>query len=272
MGTPFAFFALSVVRTERIGRSLMRVTLGGPSLEDPAGGFRSGGRDQRFKIFLPRPGQDRAVVPVEAGEQWYARWREMDPEVRALMRSYTVAAQRPGEIDVDFAIHGLRGPAARWACATGPGDPVTVLGPTEPDNAGIDFRPPDGTDWVLLAGDESALPAIAAILEWLPGGTRAQAWIQVAHATDVRWLPSAADADITWLIRSGAPDELVTEIAAARLPGGRPYAWVAGEAATVRDLRRHLVRGRGFERRASTFTGYWRRGATEEDLLAEHPS
>jgi NADPH-dependent ferric siderophore reductase len=269
MGSPFAFFDLSVVRTERIGRSLMRVTFGGEGLSCCDGGFQGGGRDQRIKVFLPHPGQAEPVVPAEAGEEWYARWREMDPEVRGVMRTYTVAAQRPGELDVDFAIHGLRGPASRWACAAAPGDRVTVLGPVEADNAGVDFRPPTGTEWVLLAGDESALPAIAAILAWLPEGTVVRTWIEVAHSTDVRWLPSAAEADITWLIRGGAQGQLLQEIERAVLPPGMPYAWIAGEAGTIRDLRRHLVRARAFDRRAVNFTGYWRRGASEEDLLAE---
>jgi NADPH-dependent ferric siderophore reductase len=81
-----------------------------------------------------------------------------------------------------------------------------------------------------------------------------------------------ADAEITWLVRGGARS-LTRAVSEARLPDGEPYAWIAGEAAEVRELRRHLVGtgtdGRGFDRRRVTFTGYWRRGASEEDLLAE---
>jgi len=99
-----------------------------------------------------------------------------------------------------------------------------------------------------------------------------RAWIEIGHGEDVQDLPTRADAEITWLVRGAGPRP-VDAISGARLPDGRPYAWIAGEAAEVRTLRRHLVaagpEGRGFDRRRVTFTGYWRRGATEEDLLAE---
>ncbi|GAA4624272.1 siderophore-interacting protein [Actinoallomurus vinaceus] len=265
---PFRFFDLHVVRTRHLGPSMVRITFGG----EPLTGLTAGGRDQRFKLFLPHPHQDAPVVPADAGEEWFARWRETDPAVRAVMRSYTVREQRrdPDELDVDFALHGDGGPASRWAARAIPGDRVVVLGPTVPDNGGVDFRPPPGTDWVLLTGDETALPAVAGILAWLPVGTRARVWVEVPHAADVQDLPTAADTEVTWLVRDGAAPGLVLDaVRSAALPAGTPYAWIAGEAGGVRALRRHLVGERGLDRRAVVFTGYWRRGATEEDLLAE---
>ena len=263
---PFRFFDARVVRAERVGPTMVRITFGGEGL----GGFLSGGRDQRIKLFLPHSQQETPVVPRD--EDWYARWRAMDPDVRAVMRSYTVCAQRrdPEEFDVEFALHGDGGPASRWAVRARAGDRVTVFGPAVEDNSGIDFRPPPGIGWVLLTGDETALPAVAGILAWLPPGTRARVWIEVPHAEDLRPLPTDAEAEITWLVRDGEPTGLVLPaVRAAELPDGTPYAWVAGEAGTVRALRRHLVGERGFDRRAVTFTGYWRRGASEEDLLTE---
>jgi NADPH-dependent ferric siderophore reductase len=266
--TPFRFFDARVVRTRRLGPSIVRITFGGEALT----GFAAGGRDQRFKLFLPHPHQDSPVVPTEAGGDWFTRWRAMDPNVRAVMRSYTVREQRrdPGEVDVDFALHGDGGPASRWAARATAGDPVVLLGPVEPDNGGVDFRPPPGTDWVLLTGDETALPAVAGILAWLPAGTRARVWIEVPRAADVQDLPTRADADVTWLVRESASAvPTLDAVQAAVFPPGAPYAWIAGEAGGVRALRRHLVGERRLDRRAVTFTGYWRRGATEEDLLAE---
>ncbi|MGW7354456.1 siderophore-interacting protein [Streptomyces sp. NPDC054784] len=275
---PFDFFELHVVRARRVTPSMMRVTLGGPLR-----GLESGGRDQRLKLFLPRPGQDAPVVPVGAGTEWFTRWQAMDPAVRGVMRTYTLREQRrdPDELDVDFALHGIgspspdEGPAARWAADARPGDRITVLGPTAPDNAAVDFRPPPGTDWVLLSGDETALPAVAGILEWLPAGTPAHVWLEVPHAADVQPLPTAADAHVTWLVRDEAPpgvnrtDVAVAALRTAELPAGSPYAWIAGEAGTVKALRRHLVGERGFDRRAVRFTGYWRLGASEEQLVSE---
>jgi NADPH-dependent ferric siderophore reductase len=283
--TPFEFFDVHVVATRRLSPSMVRITFGGDALR----GFASGGRDQRFKLFLPHPGQDTPVLPRDAGDAWFTVWRAMDPDVRGIMRSYTVREQRRfprEELDVDFALHGVgdpsdagaagfvpSGPACRWAAAARPGDRVTVLGPVAGDNGGVDFRPPPGTDWVLLSGDETALPAIAGILEWLPQGTPAKVWIEVAHADDIQELPTAADADVTWLVRENTAlprtDFVLGSVRSARFPGGSPYAWIAGEAGTVKALRRHLVRERGLDRRAVKFTGYWRQDATEEQLVEE---
>ncbi|MFI9311614.1 siderophore-interacting protein [Streptomyces triculaminicus] len=273
---PYRWFDLHVLRTERVGPSLVRVTFGG----DHLGEMVTGGRDQRFKLFLPRPGQPAPVLPDDRGVGWYAQWRVQDPAVRAVMRSYTVRELRhdPDELDVDFVQHGFvqhgaddghSGPASLWSRTARPGDRVAVLGPTAEENGGVDFQPPVGTDWVLVTADESALPAAAGILAWLPAGTPAKVFLEVAHPDDVTDLPTKADADITWLIRGAAGQPTLDAVRAARLPSGTPYAWIAGESGTVRALRRHLVGDRGVDRRAVTFTGYWRRGATEEDLLAE---
>jgi NADPH-dependent ferric siderophore reductase len=259
---PFAFFDLHVLRSERLGPSMVRITFGGESVD----GFVTGGRDQRFKIFLPHPHQDAPLMPRGSdGDTWFADWRALDPAVRGIMRSYTVRGKRPGELDVDFALHmdGASGPAARWAAAARAGDRVTVLGPTGPDNGGYDFRPPPGAP-VVMAGDLTALPAIAGNLAWLPAGTSAQVWIDVPDPGDRQDLPTASGARISWV----APGGLLDAVRAAEIPDGA-YAWIAGESAAVKALRRHLVNERGLDRRAVTFTGYWRRGATEEDLLAE---
>jgi NADPH-dependent ferric siderophore reductase len=260
---PWRFFALQVARTRRVGPSMVRITFTGPEVD----GFRSGGRDQRFKLFLPQPHQERPLVPVEAGaEGWFAAWQAMDPDERAVMRSYTVRAQRPGELAVDFALHGGTGPAGRWAAAAQPGDQVVAIGPTEEDNAGIDFRPPPGTDWVMLAADLTALPAVAGILDRLPAGLPVRAWVEVPHPEDAQPLDTdRGDRRVEWLTGRSALDA----VREAELPQGTGYAWIAGEAATVRGLRRHLVNERGWDRTSVTFTGYWRRGATEEQLVAE---
>jgi NADPH-dependent ferric siderophore reductase len=265
---PFHFFDLRVVRAERLGPTMVRVTFGGDALA----GLASGGRDQRVKLFLPHPHQTAPVVPAEEGDGWYAAWRAMDPEVRAIMRTYTVRDQRRDleELDIDFALHGDGGPASRWASRVRPGERVTLLGPIGPDNGGVDFRPPPGTAWTLIAGDETALPAVAGILAWLPADLQVRVWIEIPHPDDLQELPTRADAEITWLVRDKAPGRtLLDRIRDAELPGGRPYAWIAGEAGMVRALRRHLVGERCFDRETVTFTGYWRLGATEEQILEE---
>ena len=97
---PYAFFDLHVLRSAPLGPSMVRVTFGGTCLDGRPGGFATGGRDQRFKIFLPHPHQDAPVMPdAPSAETWFADWRALDPAERGIMRSYTVRAQRPGELD-----------------------------------------------------------------------------------------------------------------------------------------------------------------------------
>ncbi|QIQ05459.1 siderophore-interacting protein [Streptomyces liangshanensis] len=273
---PYRFFDAEVLRTEPITPAMVRVVLGGPDVARMA----TAGRDQRVKLFLPHPGQDAPVMPViaEDSDDWYDAWRSMDVAVRGIMRTYTVRELRraPDELMLDFALHGdpddpAAGPAARWA-RTAAGMRVGVLAPTGEENGGYDFRPPAGTDWILLTADESAIPAVAGILEHLPPGTPARVWIDVHDLTDRQPLPTKAEAEITWLVRGerdGRQDTPSTTdaIRAAVLPEGTPYAWIAGESATVKAVRRHLVGERGFDRKAVRFTGYWRRGTSEDELL-----
>lgn len=279
VAAPFRFFSLQVVRTRRLGPSLVRVTFGGPDLH----AFHSDGRDQSLSLFLPHPGQPEPVVPLELGDGWWQGWRELPDDVRAVMRSYTLRALRrePDEIDIDFALHGIEpgaavqaGPASRWAARASAGDRVLLLGPAVADNRAIRFRPPEDTDLVVVWGDETAVPAASAIVEALPAGTRARVWLEVPHAGDIQDLVTEADAEITWLVR----DERGTEgssmaldaLRAAQLPPAeRPYAWIAGESGCVKELRRHFVRDRGIDRRRVTFVGYWRRGVSEEQLRSE---
>lgn len=276
VAAPFRFFTLRVVRTRRLGPSLLRVTFGGPDLVD----FHSDGRDQSLSLFLPHPGQDEPAVPIELGDDWWQAWRELPDGVRAVMRSYTLRELRrdPDEIDIDFALHGLEpgaavpaGPAARWASGARAGDRVVLLGPAMADNRAIRFRPPADTDLVVLWGDETALPAASAILESLPAGMRVRAWLEVHHAADIQDLVTSADAEITWLVRdeltAGSSPSALDALRNARLPSARaPYAWIAGESGRVKELRRHLVRERGIDRRRVTFVGYWRQGLSEEQL------
>ncbi|MGW5605492.1 siderophore-interacting protein [Streptomyces sp. NPDC003753] len=273
VAAPFRFFSLQVVRTRRLGPSLVRVTFAGDDLN----AFRSDGRDQSLSLFLPHPGQPEPVIPLHLGDDWWHGWRELPDDVRAVMRSYTLRALRrdPDEIDIDFVLHGIEpaatapaGPASRWASRATPGDRVVLLGPAVEDNRAIRFRPPEDTDLVVIWADETAVPAASAILESLPPGTRAQVWLEVGQAGDIQDLVTRADARITWLVRDGErPPMTLAALRDAELPPAKaPYVWIAGEAGRVKELRRHFVGERGVDRRRVTFVGYWRHGLSEEQV------
>lgn len=269
VAAPFRFFALQVVQTRQLGPSLARVTFGGDDLH----AFHSDGRDQSLSLFLPHPGQSEPAVPYELGDGWWQAWRELPDGVRAVMRSYTLRSLRhdPDEIDIDFVLHTPAGPASRWAAKAAAGDRVVLLGPAVADNRAIRFRPPADTDLMLIWGDETAVPAVSAILESLPAGARARVWLEVHDTGNIQDLVTAADAEITWLVRDagvveGSPMALDALRTAQFPPAERPYAWIAGESGSMKQLRRHLVGERGIDRRRVTFVGYWRQGLSEEQL------
>ncbi|WP_405955209.1 siderophore-interacting protein [Streptomyces phaeochromogenes] len=297
VAAPFRFFTLQVTRTRRLSPSLVRVTFTGPDLH----AFASNGQDQSLSLFLPLPGQQTPVVPMEYGEGWRQAWIDTPEDVRAVMRSYTLRALRQDangattEIDIDFVLHGTEpgaatpaGPASRWAADAKSGDRAVLLGPSVADNTAIRFRPPADADLIVIWADETALPAASAILETLPAGTKARVWLEVPHTGDRVKPTTSADAEITWLVRDEAPADAPGEdrdgapeaaappeatplaleaIRTAQLPSAQaPYAWIAGESGCVKALRRHLVREREIDRRRVTFVGYWRRGLSEEQL------
>ncbi|MFF0431972.1 siderophore-interacting protein [Streptomyces sp. NPDC004327] len=276
---PFQFFSLQVDRTRRLGPSLVRVTFTGDDIVgDDLKDFAAGGRDQSLSLFLPHPGQDAPALPPLDDRDMHAvlgAYRAMPHEERAVMRSYTVREQRTApdgrtEVDIDFALHEDGGPACRWAQRAEAGDRVVVLGPAVADNTGVRFRLPDDADSVLVWGDETALPAASAILEWLPAETRAHVYLEVPCSGDRMELATEADATVTWLVREEGAPSAVEAIAAAGLPGADPYVWIAGESGAVKALRRYFVRERGLDRRRVTFVGYWRKGLSE-DALREVP-
>ncbi|MET9884930.1 siderophore-interacting protein [Streptomyces sp. NPDC006430] len=274
--TPFRFFALEVLRTRRLGHSFLRVTFGGESLA----GFRSGGYDQSLSLFLPPAHREHTVLPSTDEATWFAAWRAVPDEERPVMRSYTVREQRRTsgggcEIDIDFVLHGDASPASYWAGRAVTGRRIMAIGPAVAENKSVRFRPPAATDALLMYADETALPAAAAILERLASGTRVTAFFEVPHADDRLPLSTPADVDLTWIVRARGAGKERTErvldvLRAAELPSAEaPYVWLAGEAGTIRAVRRHVVQERFIDRRAVRFTGYWRLGASEEELLAE---
>ncbi|MFE1416170.1 siderophore-interacting protein [Streptomyces sp. NPDC058746] len=271
----FRFFELEVLRTRRLGRSFLRVTFGGASLAD----FRSGGFDQSLSLFLPPDGREHTVLPSTDEDTWFGAWRGMPDEDRPVMRSYTVRDQRRtpegvDEVDIDFVLHGDASPASRWAGRAVTGRRILAIGPAVAENKSVRFQPPPAADAVWMYADETALPAAAAILERLAEGIPVRAWFEVPHEDDRLPLQTAADADITWIVRRSdgrdRTDRVLGALRSADVPAAAaPYVWLAGEAGTVRATRRHFVQEWSVDRRSVRFTGYWRLGASEEQLLAE---
>jgi NADPH-dependent ferric siderophore reductase len=174
------------------------------------------------------------------------------------LRSYTARRQDPGrgEVDVDFVLHG-DGPAAAWAAAAAPGSVLGVAG-----GAPLGARP---AGWLLLAGDETALPAMARILAEAPRDTRGVVLAEVTDAAEEQPLQAPPGVQVHWLHRQGTPpgetDLLAAAVAGLERPAGEDlFAWVAAESSAVRAIRADL-RGRwGLTRAQHHAIGYWRLG------------
>jgi NADPH-dependent ferric siderophore reductase len=233
---------------------VVRVTVAGPELAD----LPAVAPDGYLKLFLPRPGEPEPQVPeIEDGDVtgWFRRYLAMPGDVRPPMRTFTLRRRRddPVELDVDVVLHD-EGPARDWALGATPGARLAFTGPY-----GL-YAPCEHHDAVLLAGDETAVPAIGAIVESLPPGRRATVVASVRDVTEQQVWDTDGDVEVHWT----APGTLADRLAGLTFPGARPYVWLAGEASEVKAMRRHVVRERGVDKRDVCFTGYWRRGRTEE--------
>jgi len=319
-------FAVRLARTERLSESFLRLTFTGEDLDQ----FAATTLDQRIKFVLPAACGTAVDPTLFDAPDWYATWRSLSDDERPTLRTYTVRAVRPEakEIDVDVVLHGIVpgapaatdcplrslhacvcadavGPAVRWCATASAGDGLVIIGPNarfEGPQSGIEWDPPSGAHTYLVAGDETAVPAVSSILESLPAGVRAHVFLEVPTADDVMDLEVPEGVEVQWLPRRGEATTAergtlldlavragATRIAqrqhAARL-GQDPedvdiettilwdvpsepsapegvYAWIAGEAGVVKELRRFLVRDLGLDRSAVAFMGYWRAGRSE---------
>ncbi|MFD2183340.1 siderophore-interacting protein [Rhodoplanes azumiensis] len=251
---------LEVLRTETVTPQMRRLILGGPEIA----GFRADALN--LKILFAPEGVDDPGWPLE-GPGGKPIWPK-DP-VRPIVRTYTLRRfdAASGELAVDFVLHA-DGEATRFARRAKPGDRVGVGGP-----GGRAINP---ADWYLFAGDHTALPAIAAVLETLPDDAVGHAFVEVPDVAEEQSFRRPAGIALTWLHRDGrAPGRttlLRDAVLALRWPdtATRPFAFIAGESATVRALRAYVRDARGMDRRQIHAIGYWRLGMTENAYHDQH--
>ncbi|MEU7001410.1 siderophore-interacting protein [Nonomuraea sp. NPDC046570] len=288
---PYRPFHVRVAATTRLSPSFLRVTFTGDDVQ----AFGDHGYDQRIKVMFPLP--EHGLADLSDGGDWYQRWRELPQERRNPIRTYTAREVRRGrgEFDVDFVLHGDGGPASAWAQRAAAGDSVVIVGPD-----GRYEGPPSGLHWcpgaatrLLLAGDETAVPAVCAIAERLPAGAVGRILLEVPEPEDALGLHLPPGVRVDWLPRDGRPHgellepAVIQALADLGVSGGEGspvedvdvdtdilwetpedttgefYAWLAGEAGVVKRLRRHLVQEAGVPRAQVAFMGYWRHGRAE---------
>jgi NADPH-dependent ferric siderophore reductase len=246
----------TVITKEHLTPDLVRLVLGGPGLDD----------------FRPVPWTDAYISAAfpPAGAPYDApfdveRVREEQPRRWwPHRRRYTVrrwdATRRT--LTLDIVTHGEHGVGGPWAARARLGDALVV------SNPGGAYRPDPAADEHLLVGDESALPAIAASAEAVPSDAPVTVRVLVDGPEHEVALTSPGELDLRWLHRTGdaEADErlLADEVARLPLDRGRVHAFVHGEAAEVRAIRRHLLTERGIQRRDLSCSPYWRRHLHDE--------
>lgn len=230
---------LTVIRTEALSDTMIRVVLGG----------------EGFDTFVPSEFTD-SYVKLQFG----------DPE-HPVLRTYTVSRTDPDarEIAIDFVIHGDSGVAGPWARRVEPGEAISFFGPSGA------YAPREDADWHLLAGDETAIPAISAALDAMPADATVRVVIEVERPEDRPAISGPPDTDIRWVYRceSGFGSGSVSPLAAAVMDvewlPGQVHAFVHGEAQSVmHEIRPYIRKHRGVAAGWASISGYWRRGRTEE--------
>ena len=250
---PPRFRRVSVRRVEPRTPRLIRITLAGPDLEgltveEPAASMR---------LLLPASMTDELVMPSWNGNEFL-----LPDGRRPTIRTFTPRRLDLAtlELDIEAVVHG-DGVASRWAAAAESGDQAAISGP------GRGYVVDRDTPAFLLAGDETAIPAISQLLEVLPTETPTQVHIEVARPDARLTLSDHPRATVEWhALAAGAPpgDALVAAVRDANLPPG-VRVWAAGEAAAVQRIRRHLFEERSLPRAQTTIRGYWKHGRAGGD-------
>lgn len=281
----------------RLSPNFIRVEFSGPELS--VVGSTSPLYDQRIKLIFPSTNHPLPEFPADCN--WYEHWVGLPQDTRGVMRTYSIRSLTKAAdatfLTVDFVLHtapGLTGPASTWASNATPGDELLVVAPRLDSESmgGIEFNYGTASN-VILAGDETAAPAIARILEDLAHSElQGTALIEIPESDDVQKIDGPASITVKWLPRNGRPhgellkealaihhmeedaaatEELLWETPEYSSTGekitpsrarGDDYYWIAGESGVVTSIRRSLVKEKGLDRSQVAFMGYWKHGVS----------
>ncbi len=255
-----------VVGSEELTSHMVRIVLGGSGFD---AFVPSEFTDSYVKLVFVADDVDMAALPRPLTLDSFG---DLPAAKQPVVRTMTVRRADPAarEIAIDVAVHGEHGAAGLWAAAAEPGQPVYLMGP-----AGA-YAPDPAADWHLLAGDETALPAISVALEALPASAIGQVFIETAEPEDEIPLTAPEGVQINWIYRGGRADlvgedragdhaPLIEAVKSARWLPGQVHAFVHGEAqAVMHNLRPYIRKEREVDAKWASISGYWRRGRTEE--------
>lgn len=241
-------FPATVTAVVDLTPHMRRLTLTAPEFAD----YAPNGPDEYLGLMMPRDDSRDLRLPADDADNIRAAVAGLPEEDRPDLRWYTLRAHRPEarEIDVDFVVHGDEGPGTRFARRAAVGSRLGVRECTAL------YAPEADARTRVIVGDETAIPAIARILE-VGGDAGARVFIEVGDNADRQPLGDA----VTWVSRGEdrPGSRLIDAVQRAELPTRIDYAWVCGERLAVQEIRRLLVQ-RGVPKGRITFSGYWRLG------------
>lgn len=252
---------LTVLRREELSPHMVRIIAGGEGFSSYT---NNAFVDRYVKIAFPQPG----VAYPEPLDLWTIR-ETMPREQWPHTRTYTVrwVDEAARELAIDFVIHGDEGLAGPWAAAAAPGDIIIFTGP------GGGYNPDRAVDWYLFAGDEAALPAIAAAIESLPPEALGKAYLEVDSEADIQAVAAPVGMELNWLLRRGTPagssELLIDAVRNGEWLDGRVQVFAHGERGYMKALRDVFFVQRGLERSQVSLSGYWAKGRVEDDFQAE---
>ncbi|MEV6348386.1 siderophore-interacting protein [Actinoplanes sp. NPDC051851] len=218
-----------VLAATALGAHFTRVTLSVPS-------YRTlGVPDESVTLYFPRPGESAPPAMTFTNGAWGYHGLPDAP----IGRNYTIRAADGETLTVDFVRHG-HGVASTWAERAKPGDGIVLW------RQRAWYRPPADTDWIVLAADETGLPAIARTLR------------QHTGPAPITVLADGSYPDVPLPASTGS---LFDRMRAFTPPPGRGYVWFAGECGDARKARTLWRDVHGLSRDRVTSVGYWRADA-----------
>ncbi len=164
-------------------------------------------------------------------------------------RYYTVRSFADGLLTLDVVVHD-QGLVTEWAQTDCVGDLVGISAPKG------SFELPADAGWVVLAGDLTALPAMARIAETLAEPAVALP-VQVHAEVPDGPMPDYLSGEVSWHHADFGSSELAAIVRGLAWPEGPGYFWMAGESAQMREIRRFLRHDLGRDTRHYDVMGYW---------------
>jgi NADPH-dependent ferric siderophore reductase len=241
--TPPNFREVSVVSTQLIGRTYVRVTVQGKGIE------RFFDTGMHFRLVFPKQAGSVSVWPyLDDGGRTV--WPKGEQELMRPVYTVRKIDDETPAFDFDVFLHE-GGPTADWARQAKEGDKVGLMGPSggwipEADN-------------ILIAGDETAIPAICRILETIPSSTKGTVFLSIEKEGDQIPVTHSPSISVEWVIRDGqSHDGLLDRTKKAELPEGKgAFVWFAAKKSVARKAKHYFRDEKGFNTRNSYIAGYW---------------